>query len=74
MSVCKQGGECRQGSGGGDEGTSGSPKVGEGRKKKSAQIKNHKGNGTGATEEAAEGGTGCRPHANRLGKQCTALR
>lgn len=33
MSVCKQGGECRQGSGGGDECTSGSPKVGEGRKK-----------------------------------------
>lgn len=50
------------------------PEGGGGQEKKSAQIKNHKGNGTGATEEAAEGGTGCRPHANRLGKQCTALR
>lgn len=29
MSVCKQGGECRQGSGGGDEGTSGSPERGQ---------------------------------------------
>lgn len=73
MSVCKQGGECRQGSGGGDEGTSGSPE-GEVAGKKSAQIKKHKGNGSGATEEAAEGEKGCRPHANRLGKQCTALR
>lgn len=74
MSVCKQGGECRQGSGGGDEGTSGSPEGGAG--KKSAQIKKHKGNGSGATEEAAgeEGEQGCRPHANRLGKQSAAFR
>jgi len=44
--------------------------------KKSAQIKKHKGNGSGATEGAAgeEGEKGCRPHANRVGKQCTALR
>ena len=32
MSVCKQRGECRQGSGGGDEGTSGSLERGVGKK------------------------------------------
>lgn len=32
MSVCKQGGECRQGSGGGGEGMSGSPEWGAGKK------------------------------------------
>lgn len=32
MSVCKQGGACRQGSGGGDEGMSGSLEGGTGKK------------------------------------------
>lgn len=58
MSVCKQGGECRQGSGGGDEGTSGSPKVGEGRKNLSSDKETQ---GKWQWSRRGGGGGGRRP-------------
>lgn len=58
MSVCKQGGECRQGSGGGDEGTSDSPKVGEGRKNLSSDKETQ---GKWQWSRRGGGGGGRRP-------------